>query len=131
MTQARLERIFAEQVDAIEGPPGMLRTIVDGFDVYLISEPGIDRMRMISRIAPSDRLPPRFLTALLEANFHRTLDARYAVSEGVVFGLYQHPISTLRREEIVSAFRQVVALARNFGTSFSSEGLEPGPDPTR
>ena len=39
MTQGRMELIFADQVDAIMGPPGAIQTQVDGINIYLISDP--------------------------------------------------------------------------------------------
>ena len=126
MTQARMEQIFSDQVDAIEGPSGAIRTIVDEVEIYLISDPTNDRMRILARVADVNRVDPRIVNVLLQANFYRTLDARYAVSEGIVFSAYLHPISTLSREELISGFDQVLALAKNFGTTYSSEKLDFG-----
>ncbi|OUW18722.1 MAG: hypothetical protein CBD18_02125, partial [Opitutales bacterium TMED158] len=80
MTQARMEQIFSDQVDAIEGPSGAIRTIVDEVEIYLISDPTNDRMRILARVADVNRVDPRIVNVLLQANFYRTLDARYAVS---------------------------------------------------
>jgi hypothetical protein len=126
MTQARMEQIFGDQVDAIEGPSGAIRTIVDEVEIYLISDPTNDRMRLLARVADVNRVDPRIVNVLLQANFYRTLDARYAVSEGIVFSAYLHPLSTLSREELISGFDQVLALAKNFGTTYSSGKLDFG-----
>ena len=126
MTQARMEQIFGDQVDAIEGPSGAIRTIVDEVEIYLISDPTNDRMRLLAWVADVNRVDPRIVNVLLQANFYRTLDARYAVSEGIVFSAYLHPISTLSREELISGFDQVLALAKNFGTTYSSGKLDFG-----
>ena len=128
MSQRRMELIFLEQVDKVEGSSGMLHSVVDGVRIYLLSDPENDRMRMMSQIAPADRLRRRFLNVLLEANFDVTLDARYAISEGVVYGVYRHPISRLTRADIETAFTQVLALAKNFGTSFSATPASGPPD---
>ena len=126
MTQARMEQIFGQQVDAIEGPSGAIRTIVDQVEIYLISDPANDRMRILARVADVNRVDPRVVNVLLQANFYRTLDARYAVSEGIVFSAYLHPLSTLTEEELISGFEQVLALAKNFGTTYSSGKLDFG-----
>jgi hypothetical protein len=124
MDQNRLERIFADEVDAIVGPSGALQTKVDGISVYCISDPAHDRMRIVAPIARVGGLDPRLHEVLLRANFHSTRDARYAISEDVVFAAFLHPISSLSPELIVSALEQVVALANNFGTTYSSSNLE-------
>lgn len=126
MDQRRMERIFADQVDAIAGPEGAIHTVVDGVRIYLVSDPANDRMRILAPIAETQALDSRVLPVLLEANFHRALDARYATSEGVVYALYLHPLSTLTEEEIVSGFEQVLSLAKTFGTTFSSGKLQFG-----
>jgi hypothetical protein len=121
-----MEIIFASQVPAIEGPTGAIRTRIDGFNIYLISDPANDRMRIMAPIAVIEGLDPRVFSVLLNANFHNTLDARYAISEGAIYAIYLHPISSLTPEQIRSGLSQVVSLAKTFGTSFSSGGLHFG-----
>ena len=123
MDQDRLERLFADQVDAIAGPPGVLQSKVDGIRVYCISDSASDRMRIVAPIRPLTGLDPRLLEVLLRANFHISRDARYAISEDFVFAAFVHPISSLSPELIASALDQVVTLAKNFGTTYSSRNL--------
>jgi hypothetical protein len=124
MDQTRLEQIFSDQVEAITGPTGAIQTQVDGIPVYCISDPANDRMRLIAPIARVAGLDPRLHEVLLRANFHNSLDARYAISEDVFFATYLHPISSLTAEQIESALSQVVSLVKTFGTSFSSGEFE-------
>jgi len=121
-----MEQVFASQVQAIEGPTGAIRTRIDGINVYLISDPSKDRMRIVAPIALVEGLDQRIFDVLLQANFHNTLDARYAVSEGAIYGIFLHPISSLTPGLIESALAQVVSLAKTFGTTFSSEKLHFG-----
>lgn len=123
MTQARMETVFGDEVEAIVGTPGAIQTRVDGISVFLISDPGNDRMRLVAVIASATALDRREFGILLRANFDRTLDARYAVSDGVVYSVYQHQISSLSPELIRSAVAQVVSLAKTFGTAFSAGEL--------
>jgi hypothetical protein len=119
MDPMRLEQLFAARGGAIEGPAGAVRTQIDGVDVYLISETRRDRMRLIVRIAPVARLDPRLLPVLLEANFDRTLEARYAIAEGDLFAVFMHPISSLTPALLDSSIDQVLSLRRTFGTTYS------------
>jgi hypothetical protein len=130
MTQERMEIIFSDQVDAIMGPPGAIQTQVDGINVYLLSDPTNDRMRIIAPIAMVARLDPRVLGVLLVANFNNTLDARYAISEGVIYATFLHPISSLSPELVSSAFAQVLSLAKTFGSTYSAGEIEYA-DPKR
>ena len=126
MTQARMELLFADMVDAIMGPPGAIQTRVEGINVYLISDVHNDRMRIIAPIAMVESVDPRVNELLLHANFHSTLDARYAVSDGVFYSAFLHPISSLSPELLESAFAQVLSLSKTFGSTFSSGMLEFG-----
>ena len=64
---------------------------------------------------------------MLVANFHNALDARYAVSNGNVFAAFLHPLSSLEENDLRSALRQVSQLVANFGTTYSSGGLQFAP----
>ncbi len=129
MTQHEMENVFAGEVEKIEGPSGAIRTQIETFNVYLVSDDTYDRMQILMPIAYAEGLDARALTALLEANFQNTLDARYAISEGVVQGVYLHPISTLTPEMIRSALEQVVNLGRNFRANLMSQRRSLGPFP--
>lgn len=126
MTQARMEIIFSENVDAIMGPPGAIQTRVDGISIYLISDPANDRMRIVAPIAREENVDPRLSEVLLKANFNRTLDARYALSDGVIYAAFLHPISSLSPDLLESALVQVLSLAKTYGSTFSSGGLHFG-----
>lgn len=120
MEQARLEMLFAEHVEAITGPPGAIETMVDGIKLYCISDPAHDRMRFVAPIARASALDPRVLAILLQANFHTTMDARYAISEDVVFAAFLHPLASLTPELVHSGMAQVLSLVQTFGTTFSA-----------
>lgn len=123
MTQGRMEVLFADQVEAIMGPPGAIQTRIDGINVYLISDPENDRMRLVTPISMVETVDPRVNEILLRANFYSTLDARYAISDGVIYATFLHPISSLSPELLSSALAQVLSLTKTFGSSFS--GGEP------
>ena len=91
--------------------------------IACISDAVHDRMRLIVPIVKVETLEAVQLQILLVANFHTTLDARYAVSEEIVYAAFLHPLSTLTPEQLDSALRQVAALARNFGSTYSSDEL--------
>ena len=77
----------------------------------------------MSPVVEDTELPAEQARTLLEANFDRALDARYAVSRGYVWSAFIHPLSALTEEEFVDGVRQVVTLAENYGTSYTSTDL--------
>ncbi|NOZ52410.1 MAG: hypothetical protein GXP08_04575 [Gammaproteobacteria bacterium] len=91
-----------------------------------ISDTKHDRMRIISPVANEADLTEKQLKTLLAANFHLTLDARYATSNGVVYAAFIHPMSSLHEKSFLAALQQVSQLVKNFGTSYSSSELTFG-----
>jgi len=81
-------------------------------------------MRLMSPIASADQITSAQLLSLLQANFDRTLDGRYAIGQGVVMSAFLHPLASLTDGELRAAIRQVAALADNFGGTLSSGDLQ-------
>jgi hypothetical protein len=114
MTQERLHAILAEGNVAVFrlGETQLLR----------VSDEFADRLRIIAPVKRLDEATPEELLAALHANFHTVLDARYAVSNGVIFVAYLHPLSSLTKDQIVAAMHQVAAARASFGTDYSGGG---------
>lgn len=86
----------------------------------VITDERADRMRIIAPIISTKDLSKDDLLNLLEANFDRALDAKYTVFEDAVWATFVHPLSTLTRQELVSAVKQVAALRNTYGSTYSS-----------
>ena len=90
---------LAQHIEDIAGraavSPNVVEFEYDDIRIACVSDATHDRMRLISPIAKLDSLQPAHLEVLLVANFHTTLDARYALSEGVIYAAFLHPLSTL------------------------------------
>lgn len=83
-----------------------------------------DRMRFIAPVTDVGSLDDATKDAILEANFHTALDARYGSSSGLLFAAFIHPLSSLDEPLARSALDQVASLVHSFGTDFSSGTLE-------
>ena len=89
----------------------------------IVTDERADRMRIVSPVARIVDLTPAHLDAVLHANFHSALDARYAASGDVLYSVFIHPLSTLHPDDLESAIRQTATLVRTFGSSYSSGEL--------
>ncbi len=131
-TNRVLEGFLADLVGALEGGEGRWSFQYLGLQMMVITDEAHDRMRIVLPVAEAADLDKRALQVLLEANFDRALDAKYAIYNGVVWSTYVHPLGGLGRAEFVNAVNQVVALHKTYGTTFSSTDLwflgQPGPD---
>lgn len=84
------------------------------------------RLRIMTPVAAAHDMPLDELRILLEANYGRALDAKYAIGEGVVWALFNRPLVGLDRETLLDGADQVVNLKKNFGTSYRSTNLTFG-----
>jgi len=126
MTQDEMEKIVVDAVDVIEHNPGRIIFSYKKVKMVLISDVKHDRMRIITPIIEYSALTLEQTDKIMEANFHKALDARYASSNDVLYSAYIHPMSPLTRNELTDALDQVAALALTFGSSYSSGTLSFG-----
>jgi hypothetical protein len=82
-----------------------------------------NRMRAMMPVVQADALSAEDLRTLLEANFDRALDARYAIFNGALWSVYIHPFRELGEAQFEDALRQVSTLAERYGTSYSRSDM--------
>jgi len=68
------------------------------------------RVQIVTPIAAVDGLDDDVLTKLLEANFFST-DCRYALGNGLVWGVFSHRLTTLSAADLHAALDELAALA--------------------
>ncbi|MFQ5670498.1 MAG: hypothetical protein ACE5HD_08280 [Acidobacteriota bacterium] len=122
-TNARLE-IFLRGLEVpFDGGDGRWAFEYEGVQMLMISDEPHDRMRIIAPVVEAGDLPEKTLRVLMEANFDRALDAKYAIYRDTVWSTYVHPLGALTRGEFGSALRQVATLRKTYGGSFTSTDL--------
>lgn len=95
-----------------------------GVPMACLTDPSFDRMRFIAPIKEMSKIDDETKDAVLEANFHTALDARYGSSNGLLFAAFIHPLSSLEATLAVSALDQVASLVQTFGSHYSGGTLE-------
>lgn len=119
MTLERMAGIIsAIDADVIAQGPTLQFTIED-IPVMIVADAAADRMRAMVPIARADGLSAEDLMRMMQANFDTALDARYAVANGRLWGVYIHPLSPLEKDQLISALVQTVNVARSYGQSYS------------
>lgn len=99
---------------------------IEDIPVIVITDPAADRMRAMVPIRAAGGLEPDELMRLMQANFDSALDARYAVAQGRLWGVFIHPLSPLEREQFLSGIIQTVNLARTYGSAYSGGAMHFG-----
>jgi hypothetical protein len=126
MTRETMEEIVKSLSSASKGGRGVIEFVYKDVGMYLISDVTHDRMRIIAPVSEYEKVTREQLDAAMKSNFHTSLDARYAASDGILYSAYIHPMSTLSEEQIKSALKQVANLALSFGNEYSSGTLSFG-----
>ena len=123
MTQDEMEKIVVNNVEVIKKQKGYIVFTYKKVKMALISDVKHNRMRIIAPITKYPALTSAEKDAVMESNFHLALDARYAVSNDLLYSAYIHPLSPLTKKELEDALNQVSTLALTFGSTYSSGEL--------
>lgn len=123
MTTQAMGKLLESYLQDFEGQPGFWRGTRHEVPVFVFSDDEHDRMRLMSPIGLVEELDADLLHVLLQANYDRALDARYAMRGNELWSVVVHPLATLATDDLPSLFDQVVMLAKNTGTSFASTEL--------
>lgn len=123
-----LKLILAKEATIVKESDNMIQYSVGKIQLFLIVDEGANRMRLMSPVAEEQKLTDEELKTLLESNFDRALDAKYALSNGLLWSVYAHPLRELYKDQLIDAFNQVRNLVYNYGTSYSSTTMVFGGD---
>lgn len=120
-----LDTFLHRRFQGVAGTEGRWMLSLAGVRVIILTDERADRMRAMAQVT-AEALEPERLRLLLEANFDRALDAKYAVWRGELWAVFVHPLSVLGEAELESGVVQVVNLVKTYGTTYSSTGLQFG-----
>ena len=123
MTTSAMGKLLESYLTDLEGENGFWRGSRDDVPVFVFSDDEHDRMRLMAPIGVVEELDSELLHVLLQANYDRALDARYAMRNKELWAVVVHPLATLATDDLPSLFDQVVMLVKNTGTTFSSTEL--------
>ncbi len=120
MTIERMTSIVKALDPAAELGGAGFRLLIDGVPVVIVTDINANRMRAMVPIRPADGVTADELRRLMQANFDSALDARYAIAQGQLWGVFIHPFAELERDQLISGIAQTVNVAKSYGTLYSS-----------
>lgn len=124
MSNTQLHQLLRKEADSIVGTRSNYSEFIKHErSIICISDSIANRMRIISPITKVDQLSAQHIVASLAANFHTALDVKYAVSDGVMWSVFIHPLKELSVEQVKDALAQVHNANINFGTTYQSTQL--------
>ncbi len=131
MNNIELGEIITSVSDSIQGDSGRWQFMIKNTPFFCITDETNNRMRIISPIVESNKLDDELKTNALAANFHTALDVKYAISEGILWSVFIHPLKELTEMQVKDAISQVFFASRTFGTTYSSTDLIYGGNQNR
>jgi len=123
MTNEKMNKVLLRETKNVEGQLGNWQVEYFGRALFIITDQNANRMRIMTPIIEESNVHPEQLKVLLEANFDRALDSKFAYYRGFVWSVFTHPLGELGVEQFKDAMRQVARLADNYGTSYTSTNL--------
>lgn len=127
MTMERIGAlIVAVDPDAQNNEGRAWQLTIEGLTAVVVMDPNADRMRIMTPIAKAGTVGEAMLKRLMQANYDSALDARYAIAQDVLWGVFIHPLSSLNDDLFLSGLGQTINVARTYGTSFQSGALTYG-----
>lgn len=124
MDNEKLQSIFYTISDQIEGFEGNWTFVIDSTVFVCITDQKHNRMRIVAPIIQTTELSNEQMKKCMEANFHTALDIRYAITDGLVWSAFIHPLRELSKDQVISAVSQVYSGVKTFGKEYSSGLLE-------
>ena len=126
MDNEKLGALIEKYGKDVQGRPGFWQFSVVDVKMLCVTDEAANRMRIITPISPISELTAGQLAQCMEANFDRALDARYCINGDTLWGAFIHPLSDLTPFLFEAAIIQVAGVKKNFGTTYSSGGLQFG-----
>lgn len=123
MDNDALERWFDSLDVTVEGTAGNWQISLEKTRIICLTDERHNRMRFIAPIRETKEMCADELTRCLEANFHTALDIKYAISDGVLWSTFTHPLAELSEPQARDALEQVYNGVQTYGRSYSSTNL--------
>jgi len=125
MTLSDVNTIVQEEANNLERPnPSQWKFELQGQSMLVLADEQHNRIRVVAPITSMEDVNSEQVINMLIANYHTSLDARYAVNQqGMVVSVFLHPLDSLQEDDLRSALSQVSELAATFGSQYSSGEL--------
>lgn len=123
MTTTAMAKLLDSYLTDVEGQDGFWRGMRQDVPVFVFADDSHDRMRIMAPVGVLEDMDKDLLHVLLQANYDRALDARYAMRNNELWAVVVHPLATLATDDLPSMFEQCVALVKNTGGTFASTDL--------
>jgi hypothetical protein len=107
----------------VQPEPNAWQVETEKFRLLILLSEDQTWLRILIPIAPLQQAEA-ILSQLLAANFDITLSTRYAVHQDVIWGVFQHPFSSLTETDFTTAIETLIKLHEQGFSEFYSQLIE-------
>lgn len=93
---------------------------------FIQTQTSVKRIRIVAKIGDPRHSEKSDLMSLMEANYHSTLDCRYAIVDGRLVATFIHPLEELTEAQFISGLFQVISCTLTCGGENSGGTLAFG-----
>ncbi len=126
MTLERMGEIVLTLDENAQSNQNMFQMTIEDIPVLIVTDERADRMRAMVPIRSAEGMTQDEITRVMQANFDTALDARYAIAQNRLWGVYIHPLSPLKKDQFISGLGQAVNIAKTYGTLYTGGSLNFG-----
>ena len=126
MSNAKMEAILKAESEMVEGNEGYWRVLYGQRILVVVTDEKNNRMRIMTPVTEEKEIKKNQYKEMLQAQFHKALDVKYALFDGVLWSMFVHPLKELTEDQLKDAMSQVYFAANNFGSNYKSTPLEFG-----
>ncbi|MEM7471881.1 MAG: hypothetical protein AAF340_11075 [Pseudomonadota bacterium] len=126
MTLDRMGKIVLAIDPESQTNGSQFQLIIEDVPVLIVTDARADRMRAMVPIRAAQDMSADEVLRVMQANFDTALDARYAIAQGRLWGVFIHPLSPLEKDQFISGLGQAVNLAKTYGSLYTGGAMSFG-----
>lgn len=123
MNNQKLIKHLSTECDSISGNEGNWQLFYRGIVVLAITDENTNRIKLLSPIAYTKDVNSEVIGKCMEANFENLKDVKYAISNDIIWSVFDHDFRLLSTEQIDEAILQVYFSTGTFGGNYSSSDI--------
>ncbi len=120
MTFDRMARIVRALDPGAQVSGNGFALTIDDIPMLIVTDMRANRMRAMVPIRSVETMTGEEMKRVMQANFDSALDARYAVAQGRLWGIFIHSFKELERDQLISGMAQTVNVAKTYGSLYTS-----------
>ena len=123
MNNQKLIKHLDKECDSISGEDGKWQLFYRGIVILAVTDEVNDRIKLLSPITYIKDIEPSVISDCMKANFENLKDVKYAISNEIIWSIYNHDYKTLSTEQLDEAILQIYYSTGTFGGNYSSTSI--------